>query len=296
MRNISKYILTVLCVVGLYLISSAQFTNCSLAAIDTLKKRGTVAVAISDDESTNQTVQEVMATYWAGSKFIVIKKSELATYISANPENYVLTYMFDHDVHNFNKPPQSKDLGNGREALQMQVIGDCLILVKNLKRANNIKLTDAMINCYIDYEMRIVNERAEFARQIGAISAILSFPDVQENQIGKWKIPTINQNSVISKELWLSDIDVNKKEEDIKMQEAYAPYKYKIVTKQEIAKAITEKRKDVVYLARAEYKLGVNLFFVHSSEDNRILFFTKGEGRFSVVGFGNIKNNQPHGN
>ena len=145
--------------------------------------------------------------------------------------------------------------------------------------------------------MRIVNEQAEFIRQIGSINSILTFSNMQASQIGGWKIPTISQKDFIKKELWIADVDQSKKEEEVaKMKEAYQSYKYKIVTKEDIAKAITEKRKDIVYLARAEYKLGVNLFFIQDPENNRVLFFVKGEGRFNSQGLENIKNNKPYQN
>lgn len=277
--------------------SVAQFANCKLADIEALKKSGTVVVAISEDAATNKTVQEVMKEYWTVSKYYVIKRSELNAFVTSNPENYVLTYLSNFDVHNFKKDiDETKSSGNGKVVVPMQIIGDCLILAKNLAKIDGLKLTDAMINCYIDYEMQIVNEQAEFTRQIGAINAILNFPMLADSQIGGWKIPTISHNEMIKKELWIANVDLSKKEDEATMRAAYKPYEFKIVSKEEIAKAILEKRNDIVYLARAEYKVGVNLFMIHQAEENKILFFVKGEGRLDAAGFEKIKSNVPYAN
>jgi hypothetical protein len=275
--------------------SFAQLSHCKVADIEELKKNG-IVVAISDDGYTNKEVQEIMTKYWSASKFTVIKRSGLGEYIKANPTNFVLTYFNDLDVHNFNANNTNR-VSNGTETGKIQFLGDCIILAKNLARVNSLRLTDAMMNSYIDFEMRIVNEQAEFIRQIGSINSILTVANLQDTQIGGWKIPTINQKEFIEKELWIADIDISKKEEEIaKMKDAYLPYKYKVVTKAEIAKAIIEKRKDVVYLARAEYKSGINLCFVQDPEKNSVLFFVKEEGRFNSTGLENIKNNKPYQN
>lgn len=295
--NFKKGIFTTLMILTTSLLSVAQFANCKLPEIAEFKKNGIVVVAISDDEVTNKTVQEIMTGYWTAGKFNVIKRSELPAFMIANPENYVLTYLSNFDVHDFKKvTDQTKSSGGGKVVVPMQIIGDCLILAKNLKQIDGIKLTDAMINCYIDYEMQIVNEQAEFTRQIGAINAILNFPVLAQSQIGGWKIPTISHKEMNKKELWIASVDLSKKEEEAAMRAAYTPYEFKIVSKEEIAKAIIEKRKDIVYLAREEYKVGVNLFMIHQASDNKILFFVKGEGRLDSVGLEKIKNNTPHAN
>lgn len=295
--NFKKSIFTILMILTTTLLSVAQFANCKLPEIAEFKKNGILVVAISDDEATNKTVQEIMTGYWTAGKFNVIKRSELPAYMVANPQNYVLTYLSNFDVHSFKKEiDRTKSPGEGKVVVPMQILGDCLMLAKNLTSIEGLKLTDALINCYIDYEMQIVNEQAEFTRQVGAINAILNFPVLAESQIGGWKIPTISQKDIIEKELWIADIDINKNVDQDAMRSAYQPYNYKIVSKEEIAKAIIEKRKDIVYLAREEYKLGVNLFMIHQAEDNKILFFVKGEGRLDAVGLEKIKNNTPHAN
>lgn len=295
--KIKKIIFTIVLVLTASVISFAQFSHCKLSEIQALKKTGTIVVAVSDDEVTNKTVREIMTAYWTAGKFNVIKRSELTAYMIANPENYVLTYLSNFDVHDFKKViDQTKNSGVAKVVVPMQILGDCLILAKNLTKIDGLKLTDAMINCYIDYEMQIVNEQAEFTRQVGAINAILTFPVLAESQIGGWKIPTISHKDMIEKELWIADIDINKNADQDTMKSVYQPYKYKIVSKEEIAKAIIEKRKDIVYLAREEYKLGVNLFMIHQAVDNKILFFVKGEGRLDAVGLEKIKNNTPHAN
>jgi hypothetical protein len=294
--KIKKGIFTFFLTLITSVVSFAQFSHCKVAEIEELKKDGTVVVGISNDETTNQEVQEIMKIYWTTSKFKVIKRSELAEYVKANPANYVLTYIADMDAHNFNINQTSRNLPNGNEVGKIQFMGDCLILAKNLTKSRELNLTDAMTQCYVDFELRIVNEKAEFMREVGAINSILTFPNLQDSLIGKWKIPTINQKAVIEKELWIADVDLNKKELEANLKAAYFPYQYKIVSKGEIAKAIIEKRKDIVYLAREEYKLGVNLFLIHSPENNNVLFFTKGEGRFDAKGFEKIKSNKPHEN
>ena len=277
----------------------AQFTNCKLEEIETLKKSGTVVVAISDDDATNKSVQEAMTFYWTASKFNVIKKSELAAYVKANPENYVLTYLLDNGTHFFNMTTTSataNTITNTTTSHTANAIGDGLILTKNVKKIKNLKPTDAMVYCFMDADMGLVSEQAEFIRQVGSINSILTFPKLQENQIGKWKVPTINQKEVITKELWIADADLNKKGEDeAKMAAAYKPYKYKIVTKEEIAKAIIEKRKDIVYLACAEYQTGAFMFLIHNPENNRVLFFLPGTRGFDTKGFEKIKSNKVYG-
>lgn len=295
--SFKKGIFTILMILTTTLLSVAQFANCKLSEIAEFKKNGILIVAISDDELTNKTVQEIMTGYWTTGKFNVIKRSELSAYMIANPQNYVLTYLSNFDVHDFKKViDQTKSSGDAKVVVPMQILGDCLILAKNLTSLDGLKLTDAMINCYIDYEMQIVNEQAEFTRQVGAINAILTFPVLVQSQIGGWKIPTISQKDMIEKELWIADIDINKNVDQDAMKSVYQPYKYKIVSKEEIAKAIIEKRKGIIYLAREEYKLGVNLFMIHQAEDNKILFFVKGEGRLDATGLEKIKNNAPHAN
>ena len=61
-------------------------------------------------------------------------------------------------------------------------------------------------------------------------------------------------------------------------------------------KAIIEKRKDIVYLASQQYKVGSYMFLIHQPVDNKILFFVKGDGGFDTLGFENIKNNKPYQN
>jgi hypothetical protein len=165
-----------------------------------------------------------------------------------------------------------------------------------LKKIKRLKPTDAMLYCFIDPSMQLVSEKAEFMRQVGALNAIISFPNLKDNQIGGWKVPTINQQEVISKELWIADEDLNKKGMDeSKMKEAYKPYSYKIVSKEEIVKAINEKRKDIVYLASAEYQTEAFMFIIHSAEDNKALFFMGGTKGFDSKCLEKIKNNKVYG-
>ncbi len=267
-------------------ISFAQFTKSKVEEIEKLKQ-STVIVAISDDEAQNKSAQEVMQSYWTASKFNIIKKSELTAYIKANPENYVLTYLIDNAtaVH-------VKD--NGKISSRTRTVGDGLILIKNLKKLKRLAPTEGMMYVSFAPDIDFINEQAEFSRMIGSMNAILTFPELKDNQINGWKIPTINQKEIITKELWVPNTyaGIELKEADLaKWVKSYAPYKYKKVTNEEIAKAIIDKRKDVVYIANVEYEVGRYLILVHSAEDNRVLFLVGGgPGTFK-----NIKENKPYG-
>ena len=279
-----------------YNFSYAQFTNTKVAELEKLKQEGTLVVAISDDETTNKAAEEIMTSYWKASKYKIIKKSELENYIKANPENYILTYLMNNDVHAFYKS-NTQMASQGSLRTHEAIIGDGLILTKNMKKIKKLKPTDAMIYSFIDVDMELVDVKAEFTREIGQMNSILMFSGLKDNQIGGWKIPTINQKEVITKELWISDENLNKKGNDeAKMKAAYKPYNYKIVSKQEIAKAIIEKRKDIVYLACTEYVVGAYMFVIHSADDNRALFFMGGSNGFDVKDFEKIKNNKVYGN
>ncbi|OFY86978.1 MAG: hypothetical protein A3F72_02125 [Bacteroidetes bacterium RIFCSPLOWO2_12_FULL_35_15] len=278
------------------LASIAQFTNCKVSEIEKLKQSGTVTVAISDDDATNKSVQEILTSYWTASKFSVIKKSELEAYVKTNPENYVLTYLVDNSSSVFTMTSTQTASANKNGRTQTKTVGDGLILTQNLKKIKKLKPTDAMVYCFIDSDLDLISQQAEFIRQVGAINAILTFPNLQDKQIGGWKIPTLNQKEIIKKELWIADTDLNKKGEDeAKMKSAYNPYKYKIVSKEEIAKSILEKRKDIVYIARAEYQAGAYMFIVHNPENNRVLFFLGGTGGFDSKQFEKIKTNKAYG-
>jgi hypothetical protein len=277
--------------------SYAQFTNTKVKELEEFKKNGTVVVAISDDENTNKIAEEVMTEYWKATKYKVIRSSELETYLKANPENYLITYVMNNTRHLFvMSSTQMASTATPSTRTRSASVGDGLILSKNVKKANRLKPTDAMIYCFIDPDLDIENEQAEFIRQIGAMNAILMYPDLKDDQIGGYKIPTLNHKDVISKELWISELDLNKKGEDeAKMKAAYQPYKYKIVTEAELAQAILEKRKDVVYLARAEYQSGAYMFVIHATDDNRALYFTGGSAGFDSKAFEKIKNNKLYG-
>jgi hypothetical protein len=279
------------------LTANAQFTNTKVAELEKFKSGGTVVVAISDDEATNKAAEEVMATYWKASKYKVVKSLELQTYLKANPENYVLTYLLINEEHTFVRAgSMQKSLNDPNRKTYTKSIGDGLILAKNVKKVNKLEPADGMMYTFIDPIMHIVDPKAEFIRQIGSMNAVLMYPNLKDNQIGAWKIPTLNNKEVIEKELWIADIDINPKGKDeAKLKAAYSPYKYKIVTKEEIAKAVAEKRKDVVYLARPEYEAGAYMFMVHSTDDNRALFFMGGTGGFDAKALEKIKNNKTYG-
>jgi hypothetical protein len=279
------------------LTANAQFTNTKVAELEKFKSGGTVVVAISDDEETNKAAEEVMATYWKASKYKVIKSLELQAYLKANPENYVLTYLLINEEHTFVRAgSMQKSLNDPSRKTYTRRIADGLILAKNVKKVNKLEPVDGMVYTFIDPIMNIVDTKAEFIRQIGSMNAVLMYPNLKDTQIGGWKIPTIDYKEIIDKELWIADVDLNKKGKDeVKMKAAYAPYKYKIVSKEEIVKAITEKRKDVAYVACAEYIAGAFQFIVHASEDDRVLFFMGGTAGFDAKSLEKIKENKTYG-
>lgn len=278
--------------------SFGQFSSCKFAEIEKFKQSGTVAVAISDDEETNKIAQEVMTSYWTASKVTVIKKSELEAYLKSNPENYVLTYLENNSSSIFtitNTQMASTNTSGGNT--RTKTVADGLILTKNLKKLRKLKPTDAMVYCFIDDELDAADQKAEFIRQVGSMNSILTFPGLKEDKIGGWKVPTLNQKEIIKSELWIADVDLSKKGEDpAKMKAAYSPFKYKVVTKEEIAKAIIEKKKGVVYASHCEDQSGLYMFIIHNTQDNRPLYFMEGTGGFSPKTFDLIKANKVHGN
>lgn len=296
--KIKKGLFTVLLLVAMSTLSFAQFTSCKIADIEKLKGAN-VMVAISDLDETNKAAEEILKACWTASKFTMIKKSELNAYLKENPDNYVLTYLMDNGSNSFGMTSTTSAGGkttNTTTMHQTRAVGDGLILTKNLKKLKRLDPGDAMVYCFIDSKLDMIDEKAEFMRQLGAINAILTYPNLQANQIGGWKIPTLNQKEVVKKELWIADEDLNKKGADeAKMKAAYNPYKYKVVTKEEIAKAIIEKRKDIVYLAVVEYQKGLNMFLIHSPEDNRTLFFMGGSYGFDPKALEKIKENKQYG-
>jgi hypothetical protein len=294
--KIKRSIIAVLLVVTNCLFSYAQFTNTKVKEIEEFKKNGTVVVAISDDENTNKAAEGIMAAYWKAGKYKVIKSSELEGYVKTNPDNYVITYVMNNTPRTFiMSETQMASQANGSTRTRTASIGDGLMLTKNVKKINKLKPTDAMIYCFIDPDMDVANEQAEFIRQIGAINAILTYPDLKDNQIGAWKIPTLDNKKVLEKELWIANEDLNKKGADeAKMKAAYKPHSYKVVSKEEITKAILEK-KDIMYLARAEYQAGAFMFVVHSGLDNSVLFFMGGTGGFDAKALEKIKENKTYG-
>jgi hypothetical protein len=294
--NIKNTFLSLLFLLVTSMFSFAQFTNVKVSELEKLKQSGTLVVAISDDETTNKAAEEIMAAYWKASKYKVIKASELEGYVKTNPENYVITYVMNNAKRLFvMSNTQMASKVNGSTRTRSASIGDGLMLTKNVKKINKLKPTDAMIYCFIDPDMDLLNEKAEFIRQVGAINSILMYPNLKDNQIGGWKIPTIDQKEIIAKELWIAEEDLNKKSEDeSKMKAAYKPYSYKVVSKEEITKAIIEK-KDIVYVARAEYQEGAFMFVLHSATDNRTLFFMAGTGGFDIKALEKIKNNKTYG-
>ncbi len=273
-----KFLFFALLMLSLSRMGFAQFTKCKVADIEKLKKGGTVVVAISDDDATNKLYEGIMKSAWTASKYVVIKESELKAYIKANPENYVFNYFLE-----------GGNMG--------------LVLSQNLKKAKvlDLDISKAMILCFFDARLLAKDMKAEFARQVGSMNAVFSFPNLQDSQIGKWKIPTIDTKELMTKELWFTS-EETKGEDELKMKTAYEPYKCKIVTKEEIAKAIESKRKDIVYVAQVAYDLNLAsdnlaqqyIFLVHNAEDNRVLFFSGGSS-FGKVELEKIKNNKQYG-
>ncbi len=283
--------------IGTTSIAFAQFTGAKVAEFEKMKQDGTVIVAISDDEATNKSAGEIMTAYWTVSKFQVIKLSELDAHVKANPQNYILSYIMNNESRTFiMSNTQMASTAGGSTRTRTKTIGDGLMLTKDVKKVKRLKPTDGMMYTFIDVEMAIQDERAEFIRQVGQMNAILAIPGLKDAQIGGWKVPTLDHSGLAKKELWVVDEDLNDNGRDAaKMKAAYNPGKYKVVTKAEVAKAIIEKRKDVVYVASAEYQAGAYMFMVHSSEDNRVLFFMGGTKGFDAKSMEKIKNHKTYG-
>ncbi|MDQ3046056.1 MAG: hypothetical protein M3R27_00810 [Bacteroidota bacterium] len=271
--------------IGTSTFSFAQFTNCKVEDITKLKA-GTLTVALSNDEESTKEIAALVATSWTASKYNVIKKSELEAFVKANPENHILMYLMDNDVQVTYKSSGS------RRTFQ---VGDALVLVENAKKIKKLKVTDAMAYSFIDVDLGAADAAAEFKREVGELNAIMIMPNLTDDKIGKWKVPTMSQQEIKGKELWVSESDLNTKDDLAKMKAAYNPNKFKVVSKDEIAKAITEKRKDIVYLAAVEYQAGAYMFIVHAATDNKALFFMGGTKGFDSKSLEKIKNNKTYG-
>jgi hypothetical protein len=152
-----------------------------------------------------------------------------------------------------------------------------------------------MAYSFIDVDLGAVDATAELTREVGEINAVMIMPNLTDDKIGKWKVPTLSQQEIKGKELWVSESDLNTKDDQAKMKAAYNPNKFKVVSKEEISKAITEKRKDIVYVAAAEYQAGAYMFIVHSPVDNKALFFMGGTKGFDSKSLEKIKNNKTYG-
>lgn len=241
----------------------AQFANCEVADIEKLKQ-SEVIVAISDDEENNKAIEEVMTSNWTASKYRVIKLSELDSYLKSNPKNFIISFLRNQKVRKYrqtitiskrtithpNQPVYQK-IDNPIGNATYRRYKDVLLLSSNLKSTKGLNLETAMFTCLIDSELELADETAEFIREIAIMNSILILPDLTDKKLKKIKMffnyPTANPKMVIDKELWIADSDVDIKDET-KMKSVY-PYKFKIVTKAEIADAIHSKRKDIVYIA-----------------------------------------------
>ncbi|MFL5764894.1 MAG: hypothetical protein ACJ77K_13195 [Bacteroidia bacterium] len=262
-----------------------QFTNCKVDDITKLKA-GTLTVALSDDDASNKEISDIMTGSWTVSKFNVIRISELEAFVKANPENHILMYMLDNDQTIIYKKSGST---------RTFQVGDALMLMDNVKKVKKLKVTDAMAYSFIDRELSEASATAELMREVGEINAVLGMPGLTDDKIGKWKVPTLTAGGIKGKELWIADTDLSGKDDEAKMKAAYNPNKYKVVSKQDIAKAIIEKRADIVYVAAAEYQAGAYMFVVHSAADNRAVFFMGGTKGFDSKSLDKIKNNKTFG-
>ncbi len=277
--------------------SFAQFPyRCKVADIEKLKQ-SEVVVAVSDDDANNKVVEEIMAADWKLGKYKIIKPSELDAYIKANPKNFVLTYVRNQNARVYTNAAavaaRTADI-NSNKALdkstrtKMVFYKDVLLLLADVKSSKKIDQGDAMFKCFMDEELEVVDQTAEFKRQVGVINNLFNTPGLKDDQLGFLKMmrnyPTAAPKKIIEKELLIAeddaDIDV------AKIKKAY-PYKYKVVKKEEIADAINSKRKDVAYVAyitasekveEGVIKVGASkaraasgLYLVQDAENNQIL-------------------------
>ncbi|MDF2438861.1 MAG: hypothetical protein K0Q95_3237 [Bacteroidota bacterium] len=264
---------------------SAQFTNCKAADVAKLKS-STLTVALSDDESSNKEVASILASSWKVSKFNIIKRSELETFVKANPENFVMMYMTDNPTW-----VTYKASGSTRTFQ----VGDMLMILENVKKIKRLKPADGMAYSFIDHDLEEVSPAAELTREVAQINAVMMLPNLNDKMLGGWKVATINNKDILTQELWIAETDLKEGTDQADMKAAYSPGKFKIVSKEDISKAITEKKKGVAYVVPAEYQAGAYMFLVHSADDGRALFFMAGTKGFNQKSLVKIKENKTYG-
>ena len=140
----------------------------------------------------------------------------------------------------------------------------------------------------MDEELEVIDQTAEFKRQVGVIVNLFKTSGLKDDQLGFLKMmrnyPTAEPKKITEKELWIAEDDADL--DEAKTKKAY-PYKYKIVKKDEIADAINAKRKDVVYVAyitasekvedgvikisSSKARSASGLYLIQDAENNQIL-------------------------
>lgn len=271
--KLKKIIFSSIILIAVNTITVAQFVYAKVAEIEKLKQ-GTVAIAVSDNEEYNKTVEEMMASVWTTCKYKVIKKADLAAYIKENPINYVISYIeltvtttkADHTIS------QIKGSTTSVSSAEM------LVIVENRKSAKKPDIKGAMYRSFIDAALYNADPKAELRRELQSMNALFTMPGLVDAQLGFFKMlrdyPTMDAKKITSKELWISGLDAD----ELNMKSVY-PYKFKIVDKIDIAAAINEKRKNIAYVAHLVIDDGKqDLYAVHDAETNTILIILSGNG------------------
>lgn len=324
--NIKHYLLFLTILFNLSIDASAQFVNCKVADIKKLKSSELI-VAISDDVENNKGVNDIMAANWTASKYKVIKVSELEAYLKTNPNNFVLTYLRNQRSRVIRRGPSDVERAMDKANYQAQGFSsttasslaasrtnssytkhykDVLLLSSNLTSLDTVNTKRAMFKCFIDEELDTLDQTAELTRQIACMNHLFMVPNLKDDQLLFLKMmrnyPTADPKQVIKQELWIAESDIENNK--AKMDKAY-PFKYKVVSKKEIAEAIISKRKDVVYLAyivasekeenqpRLKLSKGERppegLYVIHNAEDNKILMLLSAVTKFGYRHLGAIK-------
>ncbi|MDO9186648.1 MAG: hypothetical protein Q7W13_11615 [Bacteroidia bacterium] len=277
----------------------SQFIYMKTAEIGKIKD-ATIAIAISNDDELNKNLETFMASNWTASKYKIMKRSELENYVKTTPKNYVITYLQDQKGK---LTSSNKALATGGEKDQITYREDHLLLLEGVSKPSKIKTTEALFKSWIDFELEGIDKLAESIRELQQINAILTFADLKDNQLGIFKqmshYPTNDEKKIISKELWVASSNVEI--DEAKVKKIY-PYKYKVVSKEQIAEAIKSKTKDIVYLAYVKVQSFENtgigspkrpdqtFYVIQDAENGQILSILNGLATFDYRYFEAIKN------
>lgn len=256
----------------------------------------TIAVALTNDNEVNKGIENYLASNWTASKYIVMKLSELESYTKKTPKNYVITYLKKNDklVHS------NKALNTGGAKDQIAQREDHLIFLENAGKPSKIKTTEALFKAFVDFDLETTDELAECIRELQQVNSILTFPGLNDKQLGIMKqithYPSSDEKKITNKELWVTAADV---EIDASKVEKVYSHRYKIVTKEQIAEAIKSKNNDVAYLSYVKVQSFVNmggpkrpnqgLNVIQDAENGQILALLNGSETFDYRYFDYIE-------